>query len=55
MTRRFGARLESMVVYYRQEQHLSYQRTQQTLENLHGVTISQGGIDAIMQRVCQQA
>lgn len=55
MSRRFGARLETTVVYYRQEQHLSYQRTQQTLANLHGVTISQGGIDAIMQRVGQQA
>lgn len=55
MSRRFGARLETTVVYYRQEQHLSYQRTQQTLENLHGVTISQGGIDDIMQRVGQQA
>jgi transposase len=55
MTRRFGSRLEATVVYYRQEQHLSYQRTQQTLENLHGVSLSQGGIDAIMQRVGQQA
>jgi transposase len=55
MTRRFGARLEATVVYLRQEQHLSYQRTQQTLENLHGVTISQGGIDDIMQRAGQQA
>jgi transposase len=55
MTRRFGARLETTVVYYRQEQHLSYQRTQQTLENLHGVSLSQGGIDDIMQRVGQQA
>jgi transposase len=55
MSRRFGSRLETTVVYYRQEQHLSYQRTQQALENLHGVTISQGGIDDIMQRVGQQA
>lgn len=55
MTRRFGSRLEATVVYYRQEQHLSYQRTQHTLKNLHGVTISQGGIDDIMQRAGQQA
>jgi len=55
MTRRFGARLEATVVYYRQEQHLSYQRTQQALANLHDVTISQGGIDDIMQRAGQQA
>ena len=55
MSRRFGSRLESTVVHYRQEQHLSYQCTQQTLENLHGMTISQGGIDDIMQRSGQQA
>ena len=55
MTRSFGARLESLVIYYRQEQHLSYERTQTALWNLHGVTISQGGIDQIMQRAGQQA
>lgn len=31
MNRTFGARPEATVVYYRQEQHLSYERTQQTL------------------------
>jgi transposase len=55
MTRSFGARLEGLVVYYRQEQHMSYERTQTALWNLHGVAISQGGIDQIMQRAGQQA
>ena len=55
MTRSFGARLEGLVVYYRQEQHLSYERTQTALWNLHGVAISQGGIDQIMQRAGQRA
>ena len=50
MGRRFGARLEGTVVYYRQEQHMSYKRTQSALQDLHGVEISQGGIDQIMQR-----
>lgn len=50
MERVFGARLEATVVYYRQEQHISYQRTQRTLRDLHGLTLSQGGIDQIMQR-----
>jgi transposase len=50
MERTFGARLEATVVYYRQEQHMSYVRTQSALLNLHGVEISQGGIDQIMQR-----
>lgn len=55
MHRTFGARLEATVTYYRQEQHLSYERTQQTLLALHGVALSQGGIDQIMQRSGQQA
>jgi transposase len=55
MERFFGARLEATVVYYRQEQHMSYQRTQAALANLHGVEISQGGIDKIMQRAGNQA
>jgi len=55
MNRTFGVRLESMVVYYRQEQHMSYVRTQAALQNLNGVEISQGGIDQIMQRAGRQA
>lgn len=55
MGRSFGARLESTVVYYRQEQHMSYQRTQQALRNLYGVDISQGGIDGIMQKAGEKA
>lgn len=55
MGRTFGARLEAIVVYYRQEQHMSYVRTQAALRNLHGVEISQGGIDRIMRRAGQKA
>ena len=55
MERTFGARLEATVVYYRQEQHMSYQRTQLALLNLQGVEISQGGIDRIMQRAGDKA
>jgi transposase len=40
MERAFGARLEATVVNYRQEQHMSYQRTQAAMHNLHGVAIS---------------
>lgn len=53
--RQFGARLEATVVYYRQTQHLSYARTLAALRDLHGVTLSQGGIDQIMQRAGQAA
>src|SRR5512135_3089260 len=55
MERSFGARLEGTVVYYRQEQHMSYVRTQSALRDLHGVGISQGGIDQIMQRAGKNA
>ncbi len=55
MERVFGARLGATVVYYRQEQHMSYQRTQAAMLNLHGVEISQGGIDKIMQRAGNKA
>jgi transposase len=55
MDRTFGARLEATVVYYRQEQHMSYERTQLALLNLQGVEISQGGIDGIMQRAGEKA
>jgi len=50
MGRVFGSRLEATVVYYRQEQHMSYARTQKALCDLHQVEISQGGIDEIMKR-----
>jgi len=55
MMRSFGARLEATVVYLRQEQHLSYQRTQEALQALNGVHLSQGAIDRIMQRAGQSA
>ncbi len=50
MERTFGARLESTVTYYRQQQHMSYLRTQSALHDLYRVEISPGGIDRIMQR-----
>ena len=55
MDRVFGARLEATVVDYRQEQHISYERTERTLRDLHGVQLSQGGIDKIMQRAGNKA
>jgi transposase len=55
MDRTFGTRLEATVVYYRQEQHISYLRTEATLRELHGMVISPGGIDQILQRAGQKA
>jgi len=50
MQRIFGTRLESTVLYYRQQQHMSYPRTKSALRDLYRVEISPGGIDKIMQR-----
>jgi transposase len=55
MERTFGARLEATVVYFRQEQHMSYVRTEAALRDLHAVKISPGGIDKIMQRAGRRA
>lgn len=55
MGRTFGARLEATVVYYRQEQHMSYVRTEAALSDLYGVKISAGGIDRIQQRAGRYA
>ena len=54
MERSFGARLEATVTYYRQEQHMSYERTKAGLLVVHGAEISEGGIDQIMQRSGQK-
>ncbi len=50
MERTFEARLEATVVYYRQQQHMSYLRTRATLDEMYGLEISPCGIDKIMQR-----
>jgi transposase len=55
LERAFGARLEATVVYYRQEQHMSYERTKKALFDLHGVKLCEGSIDKIMQRGGQEA
>jgi transposase len=55
MDRTFGKRLESTVTYYRQEQHMSYERTKAGMLALHGLKISEGGIDQIMQRSGKEA
>jgi len=49
-TRQFGPRLEATVVYYKQEQHLSYERLSETLRDLWGVEVSEGGLNCILRR-----
>ena len=48
--RAFGPRLEAAVTYLLHQQHLGYERTQTTLQELLGVDVSAGGQVAIMQR-----
>lgn len=55
MDRTFGMRLEATVTYYRQEQHMSYERSAAAMMALHGVKISEGGIDKIMRRSGKKA
>ena len=55
MERSFGSRLEATVVYYRQQQHMSYERTKNALSDLHGVKLCEGSIDKITQRAGKEA
>jgi transposase len=48
--RSFGPRLAAMIVYLKHEQHLSYERVIQLCQDLLGVTLSEGGASAVMQR-----
>lgn len=49
-TRRFGPRLEATVVYLQHQQHLSYERTSHCLQDLFGVSVSEGGQACILGR-----
>lgn len=53
--RYFGPRLEATVVFYKQTQHLSYERIVETMRELHGVTLSEGAIVSILERAGEQA
>lgn len=48
--RQFGPRLEATVVYLKQTQHLSSQRVVAALHDLTGVTLSEGGVNAMLAR-----
>jgi transposase len=52
--RHFGARLESLIVYLKQEHHLSYARLKQLLADLWAISLSEGGIDHILQRAAKR-
>lgn len=53
--RYFGPNLEATVVFYKQAQHLSYERIVQTMRERYSVEISEGAIDSIIQRTYKKA
>jgi transposase len=53
--RHFGPRLEAAVVFLKHQQHLSYERIVQTLRELFGLDLSEGGIAAILARAGERA
>ena len=51
----FGPNLEATVIFYKQTQHLSYERVVETMRDLHGVNLSEGAIASILQRAGEKA
>ena len=51
----FGPQLEATVLFYKQTQHLSYERIVVTMRDLHGVHLSEGAVAAILQRAGEKA
>jgi len=51
----FGPHLAARVVYYKQTQHLSYERIVEALRDLYRVELSEGGIAAILRRAGERA
>jgi transposase len=49
-SRHFGPRLEATIVYLQHQQRLSYERTHETLAELFGLTLSEGGQASILER-----
>ena len=49
-TRQFGPRLEGLVTYLHHEHHLGFERTQTVLQDVLGISLSEGGAVAILER-----
>ena len=49
--RAYGARLQATIGYLKAIQHLSYQRLEQLLQDVFGLSLSPGALDATLQRV----
>lgn len=51
----FGPNLEATVIFYKQTQHLSYERIVETMREMHGVSLSEGTVASILQRAGEKA
>lgn len=51
----FGPNLEATVLFYKQTQHLSYERIVETMRELHGVNLSEGAVASILRRAGENA
>jgi transposase len=51
----FGPNLEATVTFYKQVQHLSYERIVETMRELHGVWLSEGAVASIIERAGNKA
>lgn len=53
--RHFGPNVEAIIIFYKQVQHLSYERIVETMRELHGVILSEGAVASILQRAGEKA
>lgn len=49
-TRQFGPRLEALVTYFHHEHHMGFERLQTVLADVLGISLSEGGAVAILER-----
>jgi len=54
-TRQFGPRLEGLVTYFHHEHHMGFERTQTVFQDVLGLSISEGGTVAIIERAGEVA
>ena len=53
--RQFGPRLESALTYFHHEQHMGFERLRQTMSDVFGVAVSEGGEVAVLERAGEAA
>jgi transposase len=54
-TRTFGPQIEALLGYFHERHHVSYERLVEVCRDVFGLQISEGGIDAALQRLAERA